>query len=523
MVHARCSTNLFVVWAAVLPATLTGAPSGEPSAVQVRQAVREWRMRNELAVLREFVDLLSLPNVASSLRDVERNAEAITRSLERRGLATRRLGAEGEPPVVFAEKRVPGARRTLVVYVHYDGQPVDPPRWTTGPWTPTLRAGRLEDGAATVALADARSPLDPGWRLYARSASDDKAPVAGVLAALDALEAAKIPLSVNLKLFLEGEEEAGSPHLERTLQQNKELLGGDLWLLCDGPVHQSGRMQVYLGARGVTDVEVTVYGALRALHSGHYGNWSPNPALLLAHLLAGLRDPDGHIGVAGFYDDVRPLSDGERSALASVPSVDEELRRELGLAATEAQDAPLAERILLPALNVRGLESGAVGEQAANAIPTEARASIDFRLVPDQTPERVREKVEAHLAREGWHVVHETPTPEVRRAHPRVVKLDWGLGYRAARTSPDLPAVRALTRVLDEHLEAPVVQAPSLGGSIPMYLFQQATGVPVVGLPIANYDNNQHAADENIRLGNLWDGIEAYAALFARLGHALDD
>jgi acetylornithine deacetylase/succinyl-diaminopimelate desuccinylase-like protein len=522
MVHGRPSTRLFVVCAA-LPAVLAAAPAREPSAAKVRQAVRTWRERNELSVLRAFADLLSLPNVASNLSDIERNAQAITLSLERRGLATRRLGAEGEPPVVFAEKRVPGARRTLVVYAHYDGQPVDPARWTTAPWTPTLRAGRLEDGAAEVPLADARSPLDPAWRLYARSASDDKAPIVGILAALDALADAKIPLSVNLKLFLEGEEEAGSPHLERTLAANRELLGGDVWLLCDGPVHQSGRMQVFLGARGVTDVELTVYGPLRPLHSGHYGNWAPNPALLLAGLLAGLRDADGHVGVAGFYDDVRPLSAAERRALASVPSVDDALRNELALGATEAQNAPLAERILLPALNVRGLEAGVVGDKAANAIPTEARASIDFRLVPDQTPQRVRETIEAHIAREGWHVVHETPTPEQRRAHPRVVKLAWGSGYPAARTSPDLEPVRAVTRVLDEHLEDHVIQSPSLGGSIPMYLFQQATGAPVVGLPLANYDNNQHAADENIRLGNLWDGIEAYAALLARLGHALDD
>jgi acetylornithine deacetylase/succinyl-diaminopimelate desuccinylase-like protein len=505
-----------------LPMTLAGEPPG-PAALEVRDAVRSWRAGNELAVLRGFVELLSLPNVAASLPDIERNAEAITQSLERRGFATRRLGAAGEPPVVFAERRVPGARRTLVVYVHYDGQPVDPSRWATSPWTPVLRAGRLEDGAAVVELADARSPLDPGWRLYARSASDDKAPIVGVLAALDALDAAKIPLSVNLKLFLEGEEEAGSPHLERTLADHKGLLGGDVWLLCDGPVHQSGRMQLFLGARGMTDVEVTVYGPSRALHSGHYGNWAPNPAVLLAHLLAGLRDPDGRIGVAGFYDDVRPLDEAERRALASVPAVDEALRRELGLAATEAAGALLAERILLPALNVRGLESGAVGENAANAIPTEARASIDFRLVPDQTPEGVRAKVEAHLARAGWHVVNETPTPEVRRAHARVVKLDWHLGYRAARISPDVPQVRAVARVLDEHQGTPVIRTPSLGGSIPMDLFQQATGVPVVGLPIANHDNNQHAANENIRLGNLWDGIEVYAALLARLGHMLDD
>jgi acetylornithine deacetylase/succinyl-diaminopimelate desuccinylase-like protein len=493
-----------------------------PDAARVRNAVRAWLRQNERAVLRDFASLLSIPNVASNVADIERNAFAIERRLRTRGFETRRLGGPGEPPVLFAERRTPGARRTIVMYVHYDGQPVDPARWASDPWRPMLRAGRLEDGVPEIAL-DASTPLDPDWRLYGRSTSDDKAPVTGLLAALDALAAAQIPLSVNLKLFLEGEEEAGSPHLRKTLERDREVLAGDLWLLCDGPVHQSRQMQVYFGARGMSDLELTVYGPGRPLHSGHYGNWAPNPAMLLAHLLTGLRDADGQIRIAGYYDDVRPLSEQERAAVAAQPAIDAELRRELSLAATEAGGAPLAERILLPALNVRGIEAGAVGAAAANAIPSEARASIDFRLVPDQTPERVRDRVEAHLQHEGWHVVHEAPTPEVRLAHARVVRLDWSLGYPAARVPMELPAARALVRVLEEHLGAPVVKAPTLGGSIPMQLFQQATGAPILGLPIANYDNNQHAANENIRLGNLWEGIEAYAAVLARLGHVWED
>jgi acetylornithine deacetylase/succinyl-diaminopimelate desuccinylase-like protein len=501
---------------------LAGGASGmepDPGAARVREAVRAWRQQNELAILRDFVELLSIPNVASSVPDIERNADAIEPRLHARGFETRRLGSPGEPPTVFAERSSPGARRTLVIYVHYDGQPVDRARWASDPWKPVLRAGRLEDGARELSMSSLRAPLDPEWRLYGRSTSDDKAPLAGLLAALDALEDARIPLSANLKLFLEGEEEAGSPHIRSTLERERARLGADLWLLCDGPVHQSRRMQVYFGARGMTDLELTVYGPARALHSGHYGNWAPNPALLLAHLLAGLRDADGQVRVAGFYDAVRPPSELERRAVAAQPEVDEALRRELGLAATEASGARLAERILLPALNVRGIESGRVGEAAANAIPTEARASIDFRLVPDQTPEGVREKVEAHLVREGWHVVHETPDEAVRLAQPRIVKLEWALGYPAARAPMDLPASRALLRVLEEHLGTPVVTAPTLGGSVPMRLFQDATGAPIVGLPIANHDNSQHAANENIRLANLWDGIEAYAAVLARIGH----
>jgi acetylornithine deacetylase/succinyl-diaminopimelate desuccinylase-like protein len=176
---------------------------------------------------------------------------------------------------------------------------------------------------------------------------------------------------------------------------------------------------------------------------------------------------------------------------------------------------------MLPALNVRGLEAGAVGERAANAIPAEARASIDFRLVPDQTPAGVRARVEAHLRGQGYTLVDHVPTARERRESRRLLRLQWEAGYPPARTALDLPFSRAVAAAVEEALGGPVVKMPSLGGSVPWYLFVQG-GRPVVGLPIVNHDNNQHAADENLRLQNLWDGIETFAGLLARLGPLLD-
>jgi acetylornithine deacetylase/succinyl-diaminopimelate desuccinylase-like protein len=302
------------------------------------------------------------------------------------------------------------------------------------------------------------------------------------------------------------------------LAKNRELLRADAWLLCDGPVHQSRRPQLVFGARGVTDVEITLYGPSRAVHSGHYGNWAPNPALALAELVAGLRDGDGRIKIAGFYDDVRRVTPAEQAALAAVPDVDAALRQELALPATEAGGARLVERIMLPALNLRGLASGAVGAKAQNAIPVDARASIDFRLVPDQTPERVRERFEAHLRAQGWTVVHAEPTPEERRATPKLVRLEWGPGYPAGRTALDLPFSKRLLAVASEGLPEPVIALPTLGGSVPMQVFIETFRVPVVLLPIANHDNSQHASDENLRLRNLWDGIATFAVVISELG-----
>jgi acetylornithine deacetylase/succinyl-diaminopimelate desuccinylase-like protein len=483
--------------------------------------VRAWRKAHEAEIVRELADLVALPNLAREASPIRANADHLVAMLARRRMAPRLLEIEGAPPAVYGERRVPDARRTVVFYAHYDGQPVDRAQWHGDPWTPLLRDRGLEDGGGEIPMG--RAPYPPEARLYGRSASDDKGPIVGILAALDALEARGRRPSVNVALFLEGEEEAGSPHLEAFLQKYRSEIAGDAWLLSDGPVHQSRRMQIYFGARGITDVEVTLYGPARPLHSGHYGNWAPNPALELAHLVAGLRDEDGRIQVAGFYDDVRPPTDTERQALREVPDVDDALRRDLALARTEAGGARLVERILLPALNVRGLASGAVGALAANAIPTEARASIDFRLVPDQTPLAVREKVEAHLRTLGYDIVRESPTPEARRQRARLVRLDWGPGYPPARTSMDLPFSRALTRAVEEASGAPLVRLPTLGGSVGMELFARILGRPVVGLPIVNHDNNQHAADENLRLQNLWDGIEVYATVMTRLGALWDE
>ncbi|HEY9422864.1 MAG TPA: M20/M25/M40 family metallo-hydrolase [Thermoanaerobaculia bacterium] len=500
-------------------ALAASAGAAEPD---VRTQVRAYRTAHEKEILRELSDLLALPNVASRVADIDRNADRLTEMLRRRGFEVRRLSAgEGTPPSLYGELRVPGATRTAMFYAHFDGQPVDQKGWLSDPWKPLLRTGPIGEGTKEVDLASVQGPLDPEWRLYARSASDDKGPIVALLAALDALRASGLQPSVNVKLFLEGEEEQGSPHLTEILRQHKDLLAADVWLLCDGPVHQTRRMQVFFGARGVSGLEITVYGPARPLHSGHYGNWAPNPAVTLAHLVASLRDEEGRIRIPGFYDDVRPLTEAERKALAAMPAVEEGLARDLGLGRTEGRGARLQDRVMEPALNVRGLRSAEVGDAAANAIPTEAQVSIDFRLVPDQTPQKVRERVEAFLRSQGWFLVSESPDLETRRAHPKIARLAWSLDYPAARTDMSLPVSRAVTSVVEEAVGGPAVQVPMLGGSVPMSLFTETLKAPVIGVPMVNHDNNQHGANENLRLRNLWDGIEVYALLMARLGEAL--
>lgn len=488
------------------------------SAASLTAQVRAYRTAHEMAILAEFASLLALPNHATDAGHIRANAEAIVRLFRSRRINTTMLELEGAPPAILAEISVPGAAKTVTFYAHYDGQPVDAKAWSSAPFTPTLRTASLEQAGRPLELSAVRGAFSPDWRLYARSASDDKAPIIGFLAALDALRAVGVTPGVNLKFFLEGEEEIGSPHLAMILDRYAAALRTDLWLLCDGPIDQSGRMQVFFGARGAAALDITVYGPSRALHSGHYGNWAPNPIVLLTHLIDSMRDTDAHILIPGFYDDVRALSGDDQQWMRRADSPDAMLKNAFGIGRSEGAPASLVEQLAKPALNVHGFQSGHVGESAANVIETEARASIDFRLVPDQTPERVRDLVERHIARQGYWIVRAPPDIGLRLQHARVALVEWGAGgYAGQRTSMGLPVSRAVVAVIEQALGTSIVRQPSLGGSIPMHLFAGDRGLPVIGVPIANYDNNQHAANENIRLGNLWMGIEIYASLFANL------
>ncbi len=379
-----------------------------------------------------------------------------------------------------------------------------------------MRSGLFGTGEHEIDWQHAARPFDPEWRLYGRSTSDDKASIVAFLSAFDALKAAGRRPSVNIRVVWEGEEEAGSPHLAAILKAHRELFPPGLWLIGDGPVHQSRKPWIDFGARGTTSVEATIYGPVRALHDGHYGNWVPNPAAMAATLIAELRDDEGRILIPGFDAQVRPLTEPERAALAALPPVEDGLRREFAIGRSEGEEG-LAASLMRPALNVRGLRAGQVGAAAANAIPTEAAISIDFRLVPDQTPEVVRARLEEYLASLGWTVVTAEPDRALRLAHPRIIRLVWETGYPALRSDMSTPAARAVIATASSAARQPVAVLPMMGGSVPIYLFKDIVGANVIGLPIANHDNNQHAANENVRLQNLWDGIAVYAAMMAEL------
>lgn len=507
-----------LIMCALLANAASAAQAPEQAVAEAVSAARTHVAAHERSILGDFRALLALPNVSTDLDDMARNAAWIEAELAARGFSHERVSA-GNAPYILAERRFAGAERTLLIYAHFDGQPVDPSEWATPPFEPTLRAGSLEDGAPVVPWSALETPVDPEWRIYGRSAGDDKAPVIALLAALDALELAGIAPSVNVKLILDGEEEYGSPTLAGVLAAHGDKLAADVLLFCDGPMHQSRRRQLVFGVRGSTTVELTTYGPNRPLHSGHYGGWAPNPNETLVALLAALHDGEGNVQIPGFADAARPPTTAERAAIAAMPEMDDALMAEFGLGSRLGGETRLEERILGPAIIVKGVDGGGVGDAAANVIRSRARASLNVRIVPDQTPETVRASFLGWLEGRGFHVVEgREPTAAELRDHARVVRLDAGSGYPGYRTPLSSPEAQRLLAVLDAIGGEPTLLTPTMGGSLPVYRFDAVLDMPILFLPVANHDNNQHGRDENLRIRNLWDAVDMYAALLVAYG-----
>jgi acetylornithine deacetylase/succinyl-diaminopimelate desuccinylase-like protein len=507
---------------AVLLALLGTTTLGPPLLAQETgaQVARDFRDANGPRILREYAHLLSMPNVASDSAGIWKNAEYIRDELAERGVDARLLTLPGANPIVYGEIMVPGATRTLGLYVHYDGQPVDPSKWTHDPWDPVFYTKSMEAGGELRQPPADGEEVNPEWRIYARAAGDDKAPIGAMLPVLEAFHASGVAPTSNLIFFFEGEEEAGSTNLGRYLESYGNLIEDiDVWLLFDGPVHQSGRPMLSFGVRGVTGMELTVYGPTRGLHSGHYGNWAPVPGQMLANLLATMKNDEGMVLVEGFYDTVEPLGELEQEALRNLPRYDQELKRELGLVRTEGEPQTLPQRLQLPSLTVRGLSSGGTGEYTRNVIPATATAALGIRLVKGNEPAHMRELVEAHIRKQGYHIVRDDPDMETRLAYPKIAKVRGEGGYPAARSPMDLPILQEVVAAAKRAAgNDDVVLSPGSGGSLPLYLFTDVLQKPILMVPIANHDDLQHAPDENLRIWNLWYGIDFYAQLFTMPG-----
>ena len=487
------------------------APFAQPSQPPWVAQVKTWVDANEPAVMGELLELLAIPNVAADRSNIRRNAEHLRGMLQKRGFTAELLQTEGNP-LVYGELRVPGAERTLLLYSHYDGQPVNPKGWKQpDPFKPIVRAGK--DGAE-LTDAGSRKRFERDWRIYARSASDDKSPIVMMLAALDALKSAGLAPTVNVRVVLDGEEEAGSPSLVPAITRYRDKLNADLMVILDGPQHSSGRPTIAYGARGIARVDITVFGPRAGVHSGNYGNWVPNPAQRLALLLASMKDETGRILVAGWNDGIDKLTPQEEKMVASVPDDASAVLKAFGVAQPESAYPKLQEALQYPTLNVRGMVSAFVGAGARTIIPDSATASIDIRLVKETPADAMIEKIRAHVRRQGYHILDGEPDDATRAKYSKIARLaTFGDGTNAFRTSPLDPQAAALARALREAHGVEPVHLRTLGGTVPIAPFIEALGFPAVLVPTVNFDNNQHEENENLRIGNLLEGILTVAAI----------
>ncbi|MCL6592818.1 MAG: dipeptidase [Alicyclobacillus sp.] len=455
------------------------------------EAFAEYLAAHRAQHLQQLQDLLHIPSISTlpeHRADVRRCAEQVTRCAQEIGFEHAELLSTPLHPVVYADWLHAPGQPTVLIYGHYDVQPVDPlDLWSSPPFDPEIRDGKL----------------------YARGASDDKGPVFMLLKSFEALLQTEGRLPVNVKLCIEGEEEIGSPHLAALVEAQAERFRADVVVICDTPMLGPGRPAVCYGLRGLAALEVHVQGARSDLHSGVYGGMVQNAVHALVELLASMRSPDGRIAVDGFYDSVLPPTPAERQAIAALPFDAAEQAQQLGVPALVGEPgfSPLERAWVRPTLEVNGIWGGFQGKGTKTIIPAAAHAKITCRLVPDQDPRQIQQRLQQHIRQ------HAPAGVEVS-----VTLQDCGYPYVAPLHHP---ALQWAARVYTQAYGTPAALV-RMGGSIPvvadLYRILQA---PVVMLGFSLPDENFHAPDEHFSLDNFDKGMLTLCRYWLGLGPAL--
>lgn len=462
--------------------------------------------------LDNFKALLSIPNDAHYPKDIEKNVKWCEEQFGERGFSTERLTTP-TVPLLLAEKKQKGAKKTVLIYLQIDGQPVDKTRWfQKSPWQPTLKEKNKAGEWTAIPWEKLQGKINPDWRIFARSASDAKGPVAMFLAALDAAKNQKIQPNYNIKIIMDFEEELGSPHLPPAVEQYRKKLASDMLIIFDGPRHISNEPTLTFGARGIATVTLTVHGPRVPQHSGHYGNYAPNPAVRLAQLIASMKDEEGRVTIPGFYDGIE-LDEATKEILAQVPDDESQIKAAIGIAETDKVGKNYQEAIQYPSLNVRGMASAWIGGKVRTIVPATATAEIDIRLVPEVDPDRLIQLVADHIKSKGYLLLDREPTEEERLTEARIAFMRSKVSYQAFRTPFDAEVGLWLDRAMHSAFGKTPIKIRNSGGSIPISPFVTTLGIPAVTVPTVNRDNNQHSPNENIRLGNYFEGVRLFLAI----------
>jgi len=435
--------------------------------------------------LKAYLAIPSISALPAHHGDVVRCAEWTAGELTRIGLGHVKVIETPGNPVVYGEWLGAAGAPTILFYGHYDVQPVDPlDLWTSPPFEATVRDGEL----------------------YARGSADDKGQIFMHFKAIEAWLKQTGSLPVNIKVFIEGEEEVGSTHLDTFVADNRELLKADVVVISDSPMFDRGVPSICYGLRGLAYFQIDVRGTNSDLHSGSFGGAVANPAFVLAQILAQMKDRGGRIKIPGFYDDVRELKEEERAEWKRLPFNETRYRKELGAPRLFGESGySTLERVWArPTFEVNGLLSGFTGDGAKTVIPAGAMAKVSMRLVPDQVPDKIAELFEAYLKK----IAPKTVDVKLTRMH----------GGKPWMAAFDNPYVQAAGRAIEQGFgKSPVFNRE--GGSIPVVsTFQEVLGVPSVLFGVGLPDENAHAPNEKLDLGNFHNGVIASAFLYEEIG-----
>lgn len=462
------------------------------------------QVRHTIDELRDFV---AIPNDALEHADINRNLTWLTKKFNDRGFNSSVLPTEGES-LFFAAMPMEDSKPTILFYMHFDGQSVDPSKWDQpNPYEVVLKSPEA-DGWKAQSFEELNVDIDYDWRLFGRSTSDDKGPIVMFLNAIDLLKKNNVILPFNIKVILDSEEEKSSKPLAKAIKQYKELLEADFLFIADGPVHVSGRPTMVYGCRGITTMSLTTYGPLKPQHSGHYGNYAPNPGFLLAEVLASMKDAHGKVTINGYYDGIS-LDEATLNILRGVPDNAEVINSHLAIRTPESVGGFYQEAMQYPSLNVRGLGSGWIGPKARTIVPATATAEIDIRLVPESDGNRLKALVKDHIKKMGYHITDSVPTKAERMAHDKIMTITEGNVTDAFRTDLNNPYGVFLSDILKKTFEQEVVKIRIAGGTVPIAPFINELNIPAFLVPMVNPDNNQHSPNENLRIGHIAYGIQA--------------
>ncbi|MEK9613976.1 MAG: M20/M25/M40 family metallo-hydrolase [Flavobacteriaceae bacterium] len=458
-----------------------------------------------------FKEFLSLPNDAGLPMGIKKNIAWTQEKLTSMGFDIKILETSSLP-LMIAKQQIDKNLPTLAFYMHLDGQAIDRSQWNQpDPYQAVLKI-KKGNSFETVDWSLLGKDAEVDYRIFARSSADDKGPFIMLLTALDYLKEINQSPAFNIKLVLDFEEEQSSPGLPEAVQNFKDDLLADLLLILDGPMHASGLPTLVFGNRGISSLTLTTYGPITPQHSGHYGNYLPNPALTLSKILATMKDDEGRVIIPGFYDGIT-LTDEVKKLLRQVPSEDESIKQRTQTRINDQVGEIYQESIQYPSLNIRGLKSGWVGKEARTIIPSTATAEIDIRLVLESKPEKLIEGVRKHISEMGFKILDHEPTKNERLQYDKIVRMNSKIAYPAFRTETHSKEGKWLTKLFVDYYNQPPVIIRTSGGSVPISPFVSQLGVPAIGVPTVNLDNNQHSPNENLRFENYWKGIETFLAI----------